>query len=986
MTGLYVFPLLGAASLLVAILLLGWRGAGHAWIRQPRWLLVGALGCMLLVQISNLLEWAGVTDRLDPLEDFAELLVPVLWAFFLYAYISGEQMRRYRQARDALAETRSLLQASVEQSTAGILIADAPDVKIRMANPAAFTIRGEAPAPLVGIDLQQHVERWQTFHPDGTPYQPEDLPLSRAILKGETTTNEPVIIRRVDGEDRWVLASATPIRDAEGRIVAGVVVFPDVTESKQTEQALRESENSLRSIFRAAPIGIGVVADRMLLQVNDECCRILGYTRDELSGQSARMLYPDQEEYERVGREKYEQIHQKGTGTVETRWVRKDGTIIDVLLSSTPIDADDLGKGVTFTALDITERKRAERELFESEEKLRNIIDHSVDMYYTHGTDHVLTYLSPQVEQILGYTPEEAKVRWQDLTVDNAMKAEGERLTRLAIETGRRQKPYELLLRHKSGREVWVEIREAPRVEDGRTVSIIGAVRDITATRRAEQGLRESEAKFRMLSEQSILAVGILQDGRFKYANQAWSRITEYSNDETLGWEPDEYLKIVHPDDYAFVKRQADKKQAGAEAYVVHYQWRLITASGQVRWVEIYSKAIDYQGRPADFITMIDITQRKQTEGRLRMTQFAVQNVSDAVIWLDSRGRFADVNEQACRNVGYTRAEMLGLSVWDIDPNFPRSAWQEHWNELCEKGSIILESVHRTKDGRRFPVEVNANHIAFEGKEYNVAFVRDITERKRTEELERRQRELVEAELAKVEGQLVRQTRLATIGQVAASIAHELRNPLGAVRNAAFFLKRRTDSQSPKWADYLQMIDREVNTADRIISNLLEMSRAKEPHRQTVRVATLVYRAFERACEEAPVKLDLQCKPEDLCVLADPDQMLQVLGNLMTNAIQAMESEGVIHVQAERDAERARLILRDEGPGIAPDDREKIFEPLFTTKAKGTGLGLAICRQIIERHNGRLELLTSSSDEPGAAFAITMPLSSAPDDTEARSP
>jgi PAS domain S-box-containing protein len=125
-------------------------------------------------------------------------------------------------------------------------------------------------------------------------------------------------------------------------------------------ERLRASEEKMRSIFRVAPTGIGMVIDRVIMEVNSRICEMTGYTKDELIGQNARLLYPTQEDYEFVGSEKYRQIAQSGTGEVETRWLKKDGDIIDILLASTPLDVDDLSKGVTFTALEITERKKAE--------------------------------------------------------------------------------------------------------------------------------------------------------------------------------------------------------------------------------------------------------------------------------------------------------------------------------------------------------------------------------------------------------------------------------------------------------------------------------------------------------------------------------------------------------------------------------------------------------------------------------------------------
>ena len=142
-------------------------------------------------------------------------------------------------------------------------------------------------------------------------------------------------------------------------------------ERKQAEDALYRSESSLRSIFKAAPIGIGVVHNRVLTQVNDRLCDMLGYAGEDLLGHSARMLYPTDSDFDFVGREKYLQIQARGTGSVETRWQRKGGEIIDVLLSSTPLDPSDRSKGVTFTALDITASKQAEQDRLRLEERLR---------------------------------------------------------------------------------------------------------------------------------------------------------------------------------------------------------------------------------------------------------------------------------------------------------------------------------------------------------------------------------------------------------------------------------------------------------------------------------------------------------------------------------------------------------------------------------------------------------------------------------------
>mgnify|MGYP006277464235 CR=1 FL=1 len=161
---------------------------------------------------------------------------------------------------------------------------------------------------------------------------------------------------------------------AKRRLKTSAQLIGKIVVQQRTKEVLREREARLQSILRAVPTGIGLVSDRRLLQVNDRICQMIGYTRDELIGKDARILYPTDEDYEYVGREKYAQIAEEGIGTVETRWLRKDGAIINVLLSSAPIDPHNLIAGITFTALDITKRKKAEKALQEYHEHLEDLV------------------------------------------------------------------------------------------------------------------------------------------------------------------------------------------------------------------------------------------------------------------------------------------------------------------------------------------------------------------------------------------------------------------------------------------------------------------------------------------------------------------------------------------------------------------------------------------------------------------------------------
>ena len=214
----------------------------------------------------------------------------------------------------------------------------------------------------------------------------EDQSLVRDHFASLTKEHPTAIVTHriilADGQVRWQHWSDRAIFDENGTLIEYQSVGRDVTEQKRAEEALRESEASLAGIFRAAPVGIGLVSDRILMRVNDRIGEMTGYSPDELVGKNARMLYPTDEDSEYVGTVKYAMIRERGTGTVETHWMRKDGIIRDILLSSTPLDPSTISAGVMFTALDITDRKNAEiqmraayQQLTRTEEELRGKYD-----------------------------------------------------------------------------------------------------------------------------------------------------------------------------------------------------------------------------------------------------------------------------------------------------------------------------------------------------------------------------------------------------------------------------------------------------------------------------------------------------------------------------------------------------------------------------------------------------------------------------------
>jgi len=207
--------------------------------------------------------------------------------------------------------------------------------------------------------------------------------------------------------------------------------------------------------------------------------------------------------------------------------------------------------------------------------------------------------------------------------------------------------------------------------------------------------------------------------------------------------------------------------------------------------------------------------------------------------------------------------------------------------------------------------------------------------------------------------------RLSTIGQFAAGIGHELRNPLGVIESSVYLLRQHLAK------DNLDKIAAEVQRSSKTITDLLELARNRSPRRLPTSVRALVGAALATAQLPAGVEVMTLTHPEgDIALTVDPDQIARVLSNLFINAGQAMAGRGRVVVEGERVGEATTLRVRDDGPGVPTDVRHRIFEALFTTKSKGTGLGLALCRRIVEAHGGTVSLEPSES---GASFLITVP-------------
>ncbi|KPK94570.1 MAG: hypothetical protein AMJ88_03540 [Anaerolineae bacterium SM23_ 63] len=301
------------------------------------------------------------------------------------------------EIQEALRESEERYRQLIEKANDIIYETDL-DGNFTFINPVAEKIMGYSEKELIGknfIDL---------IHPD---WQQEADQFYRSQFAEKTLTTYyefPAVAK--DGKQVWFGQNVQSSMEGD-QIVGFQAVARDITDRKQAEGELRKQEARLQSIIRVAPVGICLALDRVILHVNDYMCEMTGYSLDELTGKDTRLLYPSDEEYEYVGREKYDQIRVHEKGTVETRLKRKDGEIIDVLLNSVVIDPADPSAGVMFTVLDITERNRSVVAMLESEERFRALADTAMDAILMIEGEGKIFYWNTAAEQIFGYSSEE---------------------------------------------------------------------------------------------------------------------------------------------------------------------------------------------------------------------------------------------------------------------------------------------------------------------------------------------------------------------------------------------------------------------------------------------------------------------------------------------------------------------------------------------------------------------------------------------------
>ncbi len=489
--------------------------------------------------------------------------------------------------------------------------------------------------------------------------------------------------------------------------------------------------------------------------------------------------------------------------------------------------------------------------------------------------------------------------------------------------------------------------------------------------------MEEEMRKLSSAIEQSIDGIAIADlEPKLTYVNDAFARMHGYSREEMMG------MKVVNLHN----EEQMDEYQRSMNQTKTQGSWE--GEIGRIRkdgtpfatYMSVTLLKGD-DGKPKGIAAVTtDITEHKPTEEALGQSEELYRNMielsPDSIVAVDTKGVILLCNSAATRILGYSKDEMVGKRFSKI--GIIRARDMPRYLKLFSsvlRGKIHerLEFTFRHKDGTIFLAEVRAGFLKVGGKTIIQASARDITDRKRAEEALR----AANKELREAQEKLVRSERLAAIGQLAGGVGHELRNPLGAIKNAAYYVKGKVAKselahKEPRVIEFLNIMDDEINTSNQIINDLLGFSRVGKPSVLPAQIKDVIEDALSPTIIPESIKLIKKLDTELPQIEIDASQIHQVLVNIITNAVQAMAEGGKLTIAAREKESFLEVEIADTGCGIPEEAANKIFDPLFTTRAKGIGLGLAVCKTIIDRHEGNIEVKSQAGK--GTTFTIKLPL------------
>ena len=803
-------------------------------------------------------------------------------------------------------------------------------------------------------DVEGVVGKWRSSVATGRPFEAEAR------------------LRRADGEYRLMILRKVPLRDEAGSIVKWYGSATDIEDRRRAEQELRQAEEHIRAILEYSPnwIFLKDTEGRYLL-VNKEIERAFGISQEQIKGKTDSEIFPHEQAAEFRAND-LKVLRAGHTIEFEEIVLLEDGPHTSIVHKFPLFDTHGNIYATGGVATDITERKRDEEARRYSEEQYRTVVETATDAVVSIGEDSKVLFVNPATTKIFGYDTSELIGRPLMMLMPESLRKLHEAGFRRYLATGERHLNWqgaEVTGLRKNGQEFPVEVSFGEMISNGRKV-FTGFIRDMSEKKRAENELRKQKEVFQKIFENIPVTISFVgQDGHIELVNPEWER--------TMGWT----LKEMREHNLNLYAELYPDPQ--------YRQWVLdLIAASTGEWNDRKVRVRD--GRVIDLAMAVvhlsdgtsvaigrNITERKRAEAGLRESEARFRLVADSapvMIWMSGTDKLCtDFNKPWLDFTGRSIDQELG-NGWaeGVHPEDLQRCMTTYIQAFDRREEFRMEYRLRRYDGEfRWVLDIGAPRFNPDGSFAGyIGSCIDVTEQRRAEE-----------QLHQAQADLARVTRVVAMGELAATIAHEVNQPLTAIVTNANFSLRHLRSSNPNFDELLVAITEIVNDGTRasaVISRIRGLLAKATPRRAQLDINEIIQQVIILLRNELTrnrVYLRTELAPDPPPVQGDPVQLQQVLINLVVNAIEAMRAATKqprkLLIRSATNQDGILVQVQDSGPGIEDELAGRIFEPFFTTKPEGTGMGLAISRSIVESHGGELSLMT---DSRGALFQFVLPV------------
>ncbi len=774
-----------------------------------------------------------------------------------------------------------------------------------------------------------------------------------------------------------------------------LLTMEDITKARKAELELREREAMLRTIFQAAPIGVGEVKNRLIGWTNEYLQKLVGYSHDELFGEDARVIYASEEEYAKIG-DVMPLLNTMEMGSLESKFRHKNGKVVSVLVSAALKDPANPAEGIIFTVLDMSALRLAE----EARTRMFNM---SIDMMCVAGLDGYFKELNPAWERVLGWSNDELMAKpWIEFVHPDDRETTIDAGKNLGV--GIQEINFENRYICKDGSFKWISWSTFPVVEEGIAFAI---ARDITAKkemRRLEILQRDlamnlGNADNLMEAFQACVEFGIVvsdmdsgavylldEDGnaRLEYTkglSQAFEQAVAFYAADSINVQMIMQGKAMHANIVDFgeaVKDLSEFESLRAVSFVPVIDENDIIgvmnfASHHVDSIpESQQQALELLGSQVG-----GVLSRLRAEEALRESEENYRMILDNSlegIFLLQNDHIVFCNLQFALMWGYSdETAITGVPYKSLVASEDIPLVEKSVKRLLE-GELPVTHVTFNAvrgNGSEFEVEALASSVTFKGLPAVQGAIRDVSEQR------------------KLEAQLTQAQKMESIGRLAGGVAHDFNNLLTAISGTAEMMQLEMSENDPFFDDTEQILKTSARAAE-LTRQLLAFSRKQviKPRVLDLNHSIEVLDRMLRRLIGEDIRLVLDLQEALWPIKADPVQIEQILVNLAVNSRDAMPKGGLLSIKTENrivDDDQARTIFEgepghyiclavsDTGEGIAPEVLEHIFEPFFTTKPKehGTGLGLSTVYGVVKQNKGMITCYSEIGN--GTTFRVYLP-------------